>query len=231
MQASRRNCIYASLALTLVLLASPRAHAEKLTISSAPLGATVEIGGSVVGTTPCQIEYPGGYFHKTHTVFGARLEHAIVARIYKDGYAAQRVTLTSGPFEWVAVTGRHRGSYYLLKSEHFDIKLEAGREASRDPLEAGGKAGPIQTHPSASALLNEGGTHSDSGTVTIDSDPPRAEIYVDWKFAGQTPSTIQLVGGPHHIELKLRGRQNWERELEVRKDSKISLHPVLEPLP
>lgn len=231
MQASRRNCLYASLALAVVSLAVPRADAETLTISSAPLGATVEIDGSIVGTTPYQIAYPGGYFHKTHTVFGARLEHAMVARIYKDGYTAQKVTLTSGPYEWVAVTGRHHGSYYLLKAEHFDIKLESGHEASHDPLETDATAGPIHPHPSASTLLSEGRVPSDSGTVTIDSDPPRADIYVDWKFAGQTPSTIRLVNGPHHIELKSRGRVNWERELQVGKDSQITLHPVLEPLP
>jgi hypothetical protein len=231
MQASRRKCLYASLALLAILPSARRAHAETLTISSAPLGATVEIDGTVVGTTPYQIAYPGGYFHKPHTVFGARLEHAMVAHIYKDGYTAQRITLTSGPFEWVAVTGRHHGNYFLLKSDHFDIKLEPGTEPSHETVEANEKVGPIHPHPSASALLTEGGAPSDSGTVAIESDPSRADIYVDWKFVGQTPSTIRLANGPHHIELKSRGRQNWERELEVKRDSQITLHPVLDAQP
>jgi len=229
MQPSRRNCIYASLALVVSLLATVRVHAEKLTIASAPPGATVEIDGTIVGTTPYQIDYPGGYFHKTHTVFGSRLEHAMVARIYKDGYAAQRITLTSGPFEWVAVTGRHHGSYFLLKSERFDIRLEPGSESSHESADANERIGPIHPHPSASTLLDEGRAPSDSGTISIDSDPARADIYVDWKFVGQTPSTIRLAGGPHHIELKSRGRQDWERELEVEKGSQITLHPALEP--
>jgi len=227
MQPSRRNCIYVSLAAAITLLAAPRAHAETLTIVSAPPGATVEIDGTAVGTTPYQIDYPGGYFHKTHTVFGTRLEHALVAHLHKDGYVAQRVTLTSGPFEWVAVTGRHHGNYYLLKSDHFDVKLDPNPA----PAAANERIGPIHPHPSASTLLNEGRAPSDSGTISIESDPTRADIYVDWKFVGQTPSTIRLVGGPHHIELKSRGRQNWERELEVEKDSQITLHPVLEPQP
>jgi hypothetical protein len=66
------------------------------------------------------------------------------------------------------------------------------------------------------------------GTIAVESDPPLADIYVDWKFAGQTPSTIHLVSGPHHIELKLHGRQNWERELEVTNGSEVKLRPVLE---
>jgi len=231
MQASRRTCLYALFALLALLLPARQLPAETLTISSSPPGATVEIEGAVVGTTPYQIAYPGSYFHKPHTVFSARLEHALVARIHMEGYATQHVTLTSGPFEWVAVTGRHHGSYYLLKSDHFDIKLEHGKESSHETDESQERAGPIHPHSAATNLLNEGAMPSDSGIVVIESDPPRADIYVDWKFVGQTPSTIRLPYGPHHIELKSRGRQKWERELEVKKDSQISLHPVLDPQP
>jgi PEGA domain-containing protein len=230
-QASRRNCPYASLVLPAMLLLAARAHAEKLTIASTPPGATLEIDGAVVGTTPYDIAYPGGYFHKTHTVFGTRLEHAMLLYVYKDGYAPQKVALTSGPFDWVAVTGRHHGKYFLLKSERFDIALEPAASSSKGATEANPRAGPMHPHPAVSALLNDAAAPSDSGTVEIDSDPPHAEIYVDWKFAGQTPSTIHLASGPHHVELKSRGRQNWERELEVAKGSEITLRPVLEGLP
>jgi PEGA domain len=84
MQPSRRHCIYASLALLLCLLAL-RTHAETLTITSSPAGATVEIDGLVAGTTPYETDFPGGYFHKTHTAFGERLDHSMVVRISKDG--------------------------------------------------------------------------------------------------------------------------------------------------
>lgn len=231
MQASRRNCIYASLVLPAVLLLAARTPAEKLTIASTPPGATVEIDGAVVGTTPYQIAYPGGYFHKTHTVFGARLEHAMLMHIYKDGYAPQKVALTSGPFEWVAVTGRHHGKYFLLKSDRFDITLEPAGNSHKGTTEANSKPGPLHRYPAASAWSNADAEPSNLGTVEIESDPPRAEIYVDWKFAGQTPSTIHLASGPHHIELKSNGRQTWERELQVAGGSFITLRPALEVLP
>ena len=82
MQASRRKCLYPLLVLPALLLLAARTHAEKLTIASTPPGATVEIDGAVVGTTPYEIAYPGGYFHKPHTVFGSRLEHAMLMHIY-----------------------------------------------------------------------------------------------------------------------------------------------------
>ena len=124
MRPSRQPCLLAFLLLASSLLAAAT-RAESLTITTSPPGATVEINGAVAGTTPYKIDYPGSYFHKPHTAFSARLEHAFTVRISKEGYLAQQITLTNGPFEWVAVTGRHRGNYFLLKADHFEIKLEA----------------------------------------------------------------------------------------------------------
>ena len=233
MQASRRHYLYASLVLPAVFLLAARTHAEKLTIASTPPGATLEIDGVVVVTTPYEIAYPNGYFHQTHTVFGTRLEHAMLLHIYKEGSAPQKLALTSGPFDWVAVTGRRHGKYFPLKSQRFDITLEPVTKPGGSTMEAstGVRAGPIHPHPAASAFQNARAGAPESGCVVIELDPSVAEIYVDWKFAGQTASTIRLVGGPHHIELKSRGRQMWERELQITNGSEITLRPVLELLP
>jgi hypothetical protein len=65
------------------------------------------------------------------------------------------------------------------------------------------------------------------GEVAITCDVGDAEVYVDGKFMGQTPSTLQLASGTHHIEVKSEGRREWERDLEVLKDSRLTLHPAL----
>ena len=234
MQPSRRHCLYyASLAL-LVCLCAPRARAENLTITSSPPGATVEIDGLVVGTTPYETDFPGGYFHKTHTAFGTRLEHSIVLRISKEGYLSQQITLTNGPFEWVALTGRHRGNYFLLKANHFEVKLDPVSEGSRARAETAGDEGPMRpayAAPRAEKPSDPRETHGAFGGVTVSSDPAGADIYVDGHFVGQTPSTIPLSAGSHHVEVKARGKQDWARDLEVMKDSQLTLHPVLEPSP
>ncbi|MGA8673799.1 MAG: trypsin-like peptidase domain-containing protein [Candidatus Acidiferrales bacterium] len=93
---------------------------ESLNITSSPPGATVEINRLVVGVTPLHVNYPGGYFHKTKTVFSTRLEHSMHARIYKDGYTVQEVELTEGPFEWIALNGREYGRYWLLKAKQIE---------------------------------------------------------------------------------------------------------------
>jgi S1-C subfamily serine protease len=101
------------------------ARAETLKITSTPPGASVEIDGVVVGTTPYVKKYPGGYFHKTRTSLGARLEHPMAARIFLEGYATKEIQLTDGPMEWVSLNGRKQGEYWLFKSDSFDVKLEA----------------------------------------------------------------------------------------------------------
>ena len=429
MQPSRRNCLWALLALLVFpLLSAGRAHAATLTITSSPPGATVEIDGVIVGTTPFQMKVPGGYFHKTRTVFGQTLQHEMTLRIYKDGYTAQDLRLTEGPFEWVAVDGRRQGHYWLLKANHIEAQLQpasaaftgrvkrmdrraseakvraelptdeivanaipavvrlsspegwgtgflitdtgviatnrhvvegrnsmtvrlsngtqllgkviytspsSGPDAAlvkvegsgfpflpladssevhpgeavitignpergmpdtvtkgivsavgRDPLAGSGTwvqtDAPINPGNSGGPLLDSRGAvvgintlmmrdpenpdttlHGMSfaqsshdlldilerfyprardasesaaaspspptghGEVAISCDLADAEIYVDGKFVGQTPSKLQLASGTHHIEVKSEGRQEWERDLEVLKDSRLTLHPEL----
>jgi PEGA domain-containing protein len=114
----RRYFLAMIVAVLMGLAAAPALRAESFSITSSPVGAAVEIDGVVVGTTPFHADYPGGYFHKTHTVFSPRLEHRMILRVSKDGYVLQQITLTDGPFDWIGVTGKHHGKYFLLRSDH-----------------------------------------------------------------------------------------------------------------
>ena len=65
-------------------------------------GATVQINGVLVGTTPYEQSIPGGYLHKTKTALGARLGYPMVARLTLEGNAAKEIQLTEGPMSWVS---------------------------------------------------------------------------------------------------------------------------------
>jgi S1-C subfamily serine protease len=115
----------APLAAILILLVCPlSSKADTLKITSNPSGASVEINGVHEGTTPFEKDYPGGYFHKTKTSMGARLEYRMVARISLAGYATKEIPLTEGPMNWISLNGRNRGEYWLLKSDHFEVELQ-----------------------------------------------------------------------------------------------------------
>ena len=172
---------FAGLLATLAL--APLNRAEFFNITSAPSGANVEIDGALVGTTPFRTDYPGGYFHKTHTVFGARLEHAMTLRISKDGYATQQITITDGPFAWIAVSRKHHGSYFVLKSDHFDMKPAPGAESASTTWAGDARASPLHPHTVTAALSDDseksravGSCSVGTGSLAIASDPAGAEI-------------------------------------------------------
>ena len=228
MLAARRVAHFVFIALVACATCAPRMRAGSLTITSTPPGATVEIDGAAIGTTPYKIDYPSSYFHKPHTVFGSRLDHAMTLRIYKDGYSAQQLKLTEGPLPWMSLTGRHEGNYFLLKADHFDFKLEAVSEAKTGAAAPSRKAAPHGEPASGLTTASLDVSRAETSSVTFTSDPNGAEIYIDGKFVGQTPSTITMPPGSHVVIVKASGRKNWERDLDVMKNSQVALHPVLE---
>jgi hypothetical protein len=66
------------------------------------------------------------------------------------------------------------------------------------------------------------------GTITLTSDPDGAEIYVDEKFAGNTPAKLKLPAGTHIMVLKSPDHAVWRRTLEVFKDSQVNLKAELD---
>jgi S1-C subfamily serine protease len=112
--------------LSIVYLSLPAlSRAESLKITSNPPGATVELDGVPVGKTPFAKDFPGGYFHRTHTVLGQRLEHPMTARLLLQGYAAHEIVLTQGPMDWIDLHGRHHGQYWLFKTDTFHVDLDS----------------------------------------------------------------------------------------------------------
>jgi len=237
----RVRCLHAAvlmLSSLAVATASP-SFGETLKVTSSPPGANVEIDGVLVGVTPYKIDYPGGYFHKPHTVFAARLGHAMVVRIYKEGYASQETTITEGPFEWIDLKGHSRGRYWLVKADEVQATLRPlTKTASSDT-----RAGPISTknndsgiersqaEASAAHAFSTAPVSSSPGVLILSSETTGAEIYIDGKFVGDTPATISLASGAHQITIKSTGKKDWSREIEVLKGSQVTLHAVFDRSP
>jgi hypothetical protein len=72
---------------------------------------------------------------------------------------------------------------------------------------------------------------SATSAVTIKSTPDGAEIMVDDKFVGTTPSTIQLIPGEHKIVVSKSGFKMWERTMTVNPNGSINLNAELEKIP
>jgi hypothetical protein len=64
--------------------------------------------------------------------------------------------------------------------------------------------------------------------VPIKSAPDGADITVDGKFVGSTPSTVKLSPGDHTIKIEKSGFKAWERTITVSPGSEVTVNATLE---
>lgn len=118
--------------LGVLLVCAAEMRADRLRITSTPAGATVKIDGVKLGTTPLEKEYPGGYFHRTKTLVGTRLDHEVVAEVSLKDYVTQEIVLTGGPHNWLDLHGRNHGQYFVFKAREVHVDLVPESEATED---------------------------------------------------------------------------------------------------
>jgi hypothetical protein len=85
--------------------------------------------------------------------------------------------------------------------------------------------------PDGQPAVNPQATASASCTMTIKSDPEGAEITIDGKYVGNTPSTIQLEPGDHTISLKKANFAAWEKTITATAGGNVTVGPTLEKIP
>lgn len=60
------------------------------------------------------------------------------------------------------------------------------------------------------------------------SSPVGADVTVDGKYVGSTPSVISMGAGDHEVEMSLAGFGLWKRDLTISTGSQISVNAVLQ---
>ena len=119
-----------------------------------------------------------------------------------------------------------------------DVALDPARFGV--PLEANASGSAAQSNATAAAAVPAAAladrpaapaanaSEAATGTVEIKSTPDAAEITVDGKFMGTTPSALRLPPGDHTIRLEKAGYKPWERVLTVSGGSSTTIGPTLE---
>jgi PEGA domain len=67
-----------------------------------------------------------------------------------------------------------------------------------------------------------------AATVIVKSTPAGADINVDGKFMGNTPSTIQLTPGDHVVSVEKEGLRPWERGMTITAGGNITIDATLD---
>ncbi len=69
------------------------------------------------------------------------------------------------------------------------------------------------------------------GTLTVETTPPFAQLYVDDVFRGWTPKTLALPAGWHEVRVQKSGYQTWTRRIYLvagrTRTLRITLSPVV----
>jgi PEGA domain len=73
-----------------------------------------------------------------------------------------------------------------------------------------------------------GGTAQEPVKCSFSSTPAGAEVTVDGKYVGSTPSVLRLNLGDHAVEISLTGFATWKRSLTVSAGSQLTVNAVLE---
>lgn len=128
-----------------------------------------------------------------------------------------------------------------------DITLPKGTEVTTyingdmnlDPAKFGGgfmsqvstSAAPSPSTSSPAGLQSTQLTSStpvaESSTVLVESTPDGADITVDGKYMGSTPSTTKLAPGDHAISVEKSGFKTWQRTMTVSAGGNLTVDATL----
>ncbi len=124
---------------------------------------------------------------------------------------------------------------FFLFMKGKDITIPKGTEITAYingdiPLEPQ-KFTALQTGQTSALGTITSSSSADSSSVSVKSSPDGAEIMIDGKFSGSTPSTLQLKLGEHAISVKKAGYVLWERIVTISAGSNIVIDAALEKAP
>jgi hypothetical protein len=137
--------------------------------------------------------------------------------------------------EMVILTGNWRGGGRLIPVAQDEAKIALAKLKPTDEkqLAVAGTSTvpPAQENPPADN--SQAGTQPEPpqpqpATVTVKSTPPGADINVDGKFMGNTPSTIQLSAGDHVVSVEKEGLRPWQRGMTVSAGGNITIDAMLD---
>jgi hypothetical protein len=133
---------------------------------------------------------------------------------------------------YVGDNGKMRKQLYALVEQGPEAASAAGAvtnppapaSAATTPQVSAAAIGPAATTGLATAV--PGATENVKCSFT--STPAGAEIAVDGRYVGSTPSVLSLSAGPHTVIMSLPAFAQWKRELTVTPGSELTVNAVLE---
>lgn len=109
-----------------------------------------------------------------------------------------------------------------------DIPLDPKKFVTQTAVSPEAGATTVQSSTDTAPAQNGNGLGAGFSTVEIKSTHGGAEITVDEKFMGSTPSSLRLAVGDHKIKLGKSGFKTWERTMTVSAGATATVDATLE---
>ncbi len=109
----------------------------------------------------------------------------------------------------------------IPKGTQFNTYVDGDQEIALGGPTPAPEAPPTAQPPPAPAP-------QETSTVVVKSNPDGADIIVDGKYVGSTPSTLQLAPGEHAVVIEKPGYRQWKRSMSVSSGGIITINANLE---
>jgi hypothetical protein len=122
----------------------------------------------------------------------------------------------------------------IPKGTEFNAYVDGDREvalAAPAPAAAQPAANPLAVPaaaPAPAARPASDVSAEDLTTAVVKSDPPGADVTIDGKYMGSTPSTVRLAPGDHAILVEKAGFKAWQRTMTVNPGGIVTIDATLE---
>ena len=70
-----------------------------------------------------------------------------------------------------------------------------------------------------------------TGTLSVTTAPYLADVYIDGKNAGYSPTKVTLSAGKHTVRFEKAGYKSWSKEVEIAGNSEVTVDATLEKSP
>lgn len=125
--------------------------------------------------------------------------------------------------------GKARSQLYTLVDGDKSADLRVTAVAAAPQSASAARTPRPQAAPAAAARQTVAeGAEKASVKCNFTTTPPGAEITLDGKYVGSTPSEIALTTGPHVIVYSMPGFAQWKRDLTVIPGSELTVSATLE---
>ncbi len=118
----------------------------------------------------------------------------------------------------------------IAKGTQFNAYVDGDREVSIANPPTTTPAEPPSSPPATQTQVATTTPEVEPSTVIVKSNPEGADVVVDGKFVGSTPSTLRLAPGDHAISIEKPGFRSWQRTMSTNSGGIVTLDATLEKL-